>query len=496
MHIRARSIFFWVLVLLCLITINAISLYSFGYRYNFTRGIFVYTGSISIKTNPQNVDIAVDGKPIDAQSSAINNSYHITSLNPGPHMIIVSAPGYHPWNKEAIVTSGISTEFWNVLLTRDTYQEKTYPVNPSIRKIYPSPKSNLLAYVAQDGSDVTVHTFDTKSGQDIQVFSAPDRTIDTLAHENIEWSPRADALIIPTISADRQKDYFIVYIDTLETVNLKDIAGTDALESVRWNPDTRDTLFYLSKRSLWLQSAKNIAEKSLLSDHVAHYDLSGTDTVYILDDPNNLVWKFTVNNPTDRTQITTSPPDASPESANYSLVVYDQDRFFLIDYATESLYLFNNDPATSTSFEKISDQALGAQFSNDGKKLLYWTSWEVAVRFTRNWEVQPARTENQDMEIARFSQKLQHVQWTRDYEHALVSTSEAESIVELDHRDRASAELRLSSTSTLPPIQIVPDFGNSLLYFIRSEDAERPENHTLSSIIFPEPTILFGIINQ
>ena len=495
MRIRARAVFFWVLVMLCLVTIGAIALYSFGYRYNFTRGIFIYTGSVSIKSNPKDVSITVDGKSVDTQASTINNSYHITGLNPGPHLVMVSAPGYLPWSKEAIVTSGISTEFWNVLLTRETYPEKTYPTSTFIQKIYPSPKSNLLAYVTMDGAETTVHTFDTKTDQDIQIFSSRDRTIDTLAHENLEWSPRADALIIPTLTATHQKDYSIVYTDTLETTDLKDIAGTDSLESVRWNPDARDTILYLSQHDLWLQSTKNTTEKSLLSDHVAHYDLSGTNTIYLLDDPNDLVWKFTINNPSDRTQITTSSPEITQGSDGYSLIVYDQDRFFLIDYATGVLYLYNNS-TESTSFEKLSDQALGAQFSNDGKKLLYWTNWEIAVRFTRAWEVQPARSENQDMEIARFSQKLQHVQWTRDYEHVLVSTSDTQSIIELDHRDRASTDLRLTAISTEPALQIVPDFGSNLLYFIRSDDAEHPENHTLSSITFPEPTVLFGLINQ
>jgi hypothetical protein len=267
MPIRARAIFFWFLVLFCLITIASISLYSFGYRYNFDRGIFVYTGSISIKSNPKSVNIEVDGKPIDTQVSAINDSYHLTSLNPGPHRVTVSAPGFHSWTKEAIVTSGISTEFWNVLLTRDTYPEKTYAVSPSIQKTYPSPKSTLLAYVATDGTETTVHTLDTESGEDIQVFSTSDRTIDTLAHENIEWSPRADALIIPTLQ-NGQKDYFIVYIETLATTNLRDIAGTTSLEAVRWNPNTRDTFFYLSQGNLWLQSATTNTDKQFLSDHV------------------------------------------------------------------------------------------------------------------------------------------------------------------------------------------------------------------------------------
>ena len=78
----------------------------------------------------------------------------------------------------------------------------------------------------------------------------------------------------------------------------------------------------------------------------------------------------------------------------------------------------------------------------------------------------------------------------------LVSTSDTQSIIELDHRDRASTDLRLTAISTEPALQIVPDFGSNLLYFIRSDDAEHPENHTLSSITFPEPTVLFGLINQ
>ena len=92
-----RRVFFWLLTLTFLATTPAIVLFLMGYRYSVARGVFVYTGSISIQANPdQNLDIRVDGKPVSAESNQINGSYHIEGIVPGKHSVSVSAPGFTP----------------------------------------------------------------------------------------------------------------------------------------------------------------------------------------------------------------------------------------------------------------------------------------------------------------------------------------------------------------------------------------------------------------
>jgi hypothetical protein len=144
MRRHLRRIFFWTFTILFFITAPTVTVYALGYRFNFERGIFIYTGSITLKANPSVVDIVIDGKKGEGNIDRINNSYHIGGLKPGEHFIQISAPGYNTWSKKAIVSSGLSTEFWNVLLTRTGYEETPYPV-ANAQKAFPAPKSTLLA---------------------------------------------------------------------------------------------------------------------------------------------------------------------------------------------------------------------------------------------------------------------------------------------------------------------------------------------------------------
>lgn len=482
---RTRTVFFWLLVLLCLVTIPVIILYSFGYRYNLEQGIFVYTGSITVKPNPQAVNIVLDGESVDSRVSIANNSYHVGGLRPGQHVVTVSAPGFRSWTKETTVSSGLSTEFWNTILTRETYPIERYPAD-HVRRIYRSPKAEIFAIVSDRDGEMTVSVFNTGTGESRQVFSSREYAFDLENHENVEWSPDGGSLIVIG-SRDGRQVYFVVDVETTETVNLKDISGGFALRMVRWDPSRNDTVVYVDGDTLWKLSLGSAIKKTILAEHVSGYDLSDSH-VYFVELENSLVWRAPISDPENRTQITTGKPDDLVDTRSYSLVVYDRDRFYLIDYQSGSLYLFN-DGEQGTVFGRISDRVQGAQFSNDGKKLLYWTDREVHVRFMREWPTQPSRVENQDIDVARLSQPIDNVQWAKDYEHVVFSSGSTVKLTELDNRDRITLDILVLAA---PPAQIVSDFDNNILYFVGPSDPD--STSALSSILFPESTGVFGFL--
>lgn len=123
------------------------------------------------------------------------------------------------------------------------------------------------------------------------------------------------------------------------------------------------------------------------------------------------------------------------------------------------------------------------QFSDDGKKLLFVSTNEIGVYFTREWDVQPRRAENETLQIARFSEPIANTTWSEDYEHILFTRDNTLKIIELDGRSgRVSNDIK-SFTST--PSQVFPLFSENRLYIVvPGED--------IQSIVFPEPQGLFG----
>ncbi len=115
MLLRSRRILFLLFSMSFFIVASSVLFYAYGYRFSIERGVFIYTGSLSLKTNVETVTIKIDGGAIpEKRLGLLNNSIHIAGLNPGEHMIEVEAPGYKSWSKKVVIQSGLTVEFWNI----------------------------------------------------------------------------------------------------------------------------------------------------------------------------------------------------------------------------------------------------------------------------------------------------------------------------------------------------------------------------------------------
>jgi hypothetical protein len=484
-----KRIFFWTLVVLFWLVSGAIIGYAFGYSFSFKKGIFIYGGSITLKTTPQAVNVYLDGILMPSGTfSRLNNSYHIGGIKPGEYFLEVKAPGHQTWSKKISVHSGISTEFWNVVLTEDSYDRQDYDT-AGIEKFFISPRKNLAAFSEQIDNDFIVKVSDLGTSSMDQVFSSTDYVFTDDDKENIEWSPQAHRLIIPALK-DGTKNYFIVTIDTKETLDLDSLAGASAppaggLSHVRWDPKNKDVLFYMSDDNLYRMDLNSPQDKKLVAQHIASYDFSPKGLFY-MQLPEGIVYRTSLDAADEPRQITTSAPDDMDDSS-YRITVYDEDRIVLLN-RSHDLYIYNKGEE-DTYFNKLSDNADGSQFSDDGKKLLFWTDNEISTYFVRKWEVQPARSENETMSITRLSDRIENVQWARDYEHVLFTNGSKIKIIEIDNRDHRNMMdiLTLGGSDS----SVFNNFTDGKIYFTEKNDQGQASLH---SIYFPErTTFLQGI---
>lgn len=475
---------FWAFVAVFFITASLVLLYAFGYRFNLERGIFIYTGSISIKSNPQNVDISVDDELIPSQKiSIINNAILVSGLTPGEHFVKVSADGYLPWSKKAMVQSGLSTDFWNVLLTKENGAPQKIEIENSAIKIFPAPDQNLFAIAKIRNDELVVDTLDTDTMKSKPVFSLAQASLPQ-NEENIEWSPDNRKLIIP-FENNGERAYSIVNINDKNIVALQKLSPDEhSLSNPRWDPTTRNFIFYLSDNILYRANTETPEDTPLfIKENVLAYDISGNNIYYLRND-NGIIYRIPANADTPPIQITTTPIDIDPKNA-YSLVAYDNDRIAIRKRENGKLWIYNKLSADEIIFKTLSENGTkGMQFSDDGKKLLFFTNNEISVYFANDWKTQPVREKNTTLQVARFSNAIKNVEWTKDYEHILFTTNGNAKIAELDHRDRRNIAEIVSFPS--PIVQALSRFESNRVYFIL-------ETGELYFIEFPTPqNNLFG----
>ncbi len=483
-----RLILFWSFVTLFLLTVPLVLLRARGYRFDYHRGVFVYSGTLTFKSNPQTVDVRLNGTlAASKQLDRINSSYNITGLLPNAYNFQVSAPGFQAWNKNIAIHSGVATEFWNVLLTRDSYDRTTYDTT-GVEKFFLSPKNKLLAYTVPTAEKITASVFDIGAKKTTATFDFPGWNFAGAdRQENIEWSPDESAFSLPvktTANGQTAYDYFIVTLADQTQLDLAKFLGKDSISHVRWDPKQTGYLFFLDGDTLYRANLKAKGDVAAIATGVSAYDLSGSNVYYALLS-NNLLYKNSLDGQAQPTQITNNFPGEAAEKIA-SLVVYDDARIALLD-DHQDLYIFNQGEHANY-FRKLNDGILETHFSDDGKKLLFWSGNEISVYYLRDGISQPQRTEDTMENITRYSTPVQNVQWFYDYEHVVFTVGRFTKIIELDARDRRNC-LDIFNTNLDNPFVIYNSFlGN--VFFTDTANSST----TLNSIIFPEKTSILGRI--
>lgn len=480
---RFRSLIFWTFTLSFFATASLIIFYAFGYRYSQERGIFVYSGSITVNSLPQTVDIAIDGEAISPnQYGILNETIHIAGLMPGEHLLTVSAPGYRPWSKKVTVQSGVSSEYWNIILTRTDYPGVTLTNTAGSTRVYPHPDSDLFALAKEQNGEASVVVYDRNTQVGREVFARNGTTFDPSTNENFEWSPNGEKLLLPLIEAG-VRAYYIVNVSDSSVEKLSDIVPTLTPESARWNATGNQELIFLAAGSLYRFDVTGARIPLLLAENVQAYDITNSH-IYVAARETGLVSRFrNSGSGENQTEITMAATNSLGSNA-YVLDVYDEERIALLEKSgSKRLFVYNQAPEENYGFQEIATGVERFQFSNDGKKLLFASTNEIGVYFTRVWDVQPRRAENETMQVARFSDSVANIVWSEDYEHILFTRGNTLKVIELDGRSgRVSSDIKAFATV---PDQVLPFFAeNQLFIAVPGED--------IQSIVFPEPQGLFG----
>lgn len=481
-----RRLFFWTLVVSYFCVTTLVLLYVFGYNRDFAAKIFVHTGSISVKANPANVTVLIDGnKPQSRLVNIINGAYHIRNLRARKYTLTVTADGFKPWYKEAIVHSGVATEFWNVMLVRNTYARTSYALD-QVDTFFPAPKENLFAATRQVNNLQTVRIFDTDADAVTHTFLFSDTRFTSNPHENIEWSTDSRALLIPLEkTTDMTKEYAVAFAESNTTYLLSHVLPHTNIRAVRWDPKEKNTIYYIADDTLYRASLATIAQSATLTPAVVVADVMAydftDDGIYILTNAHTLLYDRDVRG-TNAQELTTF--DLPATARDVRLDAYDNTRIIVLNDTDHELFVYNR--GTRNIYKKkLASNIVGAHFSDDGKKLLYYSPFEIFVYYTRDWDAQPLPKEDTTQPIIRYSQILGDVHFAKDYAHVIYTVGQELKITELDNRAGATTETIL--TIDTPNTKVIDRHKQNRLYFI-DRDGDTPRR--LRSITFPEKQFL------
>jgi hypothetical protein len=480
-----RRLIFWAFFLLFVLSAPVVILYSQGYRFDQYSRIFIRSGSITIKSVPSSVNVYLNDKLQSGHAfDIINNSITLNGLRPGNYTVRVSANYYQDWQKQIEVHSGISSEYWNVFLAPQKPTIKELPAS-GVERFFPSPFGKYIAYISHNQANLEINSLDIKSGESISTFSGENVEFSNNKSENLEWNFK-ERLMASPVTRNNVKDYLITDINKeYEAVFLSDLMKLRDFHSARWSSKDQWTLYFLARsddKASQILYKYNISTKELtgVSSDIAAFDFSG-DSIYSIRH-NNILYKLDLDG-NEISQIT-SASFSNDDLGDYSrLIVYDENRQALV---SQDGVLFVHNNGSENTIRQIADDVNDIQFSDDGKKMLFWGNNAINVLFLRQWNVQPQREENEIQKIIRASVPFDNVFWYRDYEHILFAYQNKIKVIELDQRDhRISANIFENSLDNFPAAY---DSRNSYYYFVGNGSAA----NCLFQMQLPEKTGFFG----
>lgn len=147
-----------------------------------------------------------------------------------------------------------------------------------------------------------------------------------------------------------------------------------------------------------------------------------------------------------------------PGKSQYEIFIGPADQIAILS-AENNFYLLNKD---TKIFEFLNSSIQNVQFSSDGKKVLFFSDYEIWVLYLEDFLIQPYKKAGEKELITRFAQKISEALFFPDNEHIAFAVGNQIKVVELDGRDQRN----MVDFLLTPSPQIYYDFKNENFYYL------------------------------
>ena len=141
---RTKRWLFYSAVAVFLLLSYVVMLYAQGYKYSFSEGKFLRTGTISLKVNTES-KIYLDDQ-LQGNTSFFGNAYSADRLLPRRYKITIQKNNYSSWQKVAEVEEGFVVDFPHAMLLPEEGEEEQElfeEVNLLFKKLKISPTASI-----------------------------------------------------------------------------------------------------------------------------------------------------------------------------------------------------------------------------------------------------------------------------------------------------------------------------------------------------------------
>ena len=426
-------------------------LYTRGYRIDFEALKLVETGGIDLNIITADTKVYLDDE-LKTETSFVFKNAVFRNILPGNYDAVIEKTGYKSWYKKIPVMAGQVNKFLDIRL----FPEEMMPtiVAEHVQEVFPSP--DLKFALVQSESNISEGTVAQKG---IQLLLSDNnretiRPILALASgesiKEILWSWNSDIFFIFGQSATGDFAYSGSVRNPQELTSwssfLKNNFPAAYLEAnIRIPANSTETLYIMRRNadSTFSFNKINLGERTITTDilkDIMAYQINNNDIFYISKE--GVIYSANIENG-ESTQL--SPTAISRVSADSKLIVRD-DKLAVIVINRGELFLWE----TEKPLIKVGQNVLGAVFSPDREKFLYWGNEQVNIYWAEEVFGPPLRAIG-DKEVISGYSPIKNVGWTGDSaSYVVLQIPDKIVFAELDSRDRRNiAEYRVQASSKI-----------------------------------------------
>lgn len=367
MSLKYRRLLYSSFIAFFIIVTPLITLYATGYRYNFKNNRIEKIGIIHIETLPKDAKIYINDKYID------DTPARFIKLLPNKYKVVVQKEGYHPWKKEVVVQSNLTSFYKDITLFKNNL-----PINKiegQINLLAISPDQKKIIYTLNKQNIEELRLLNIKNNSEFLIDSFNSQAYNQL--EFVEWSPNRNKALIKKVIGDFNQ-YIIVDINSLKIEEIFDITRL-SFDKLTWDLLNDNFLYGLKNAVLYQIDLLNDDVESLHSANITDFQIKGNEIFFISKVVNESFLNKTI---LEDKKIGEIVKIKLPSPSNFTLQPSTQPYLVLLDMKSNDLFIIESNAFGLVDLTQsiiLQDKAKEIVWSSDFSEILFYTDFEIST---------------------------------------------------------------------------------------------------------------------
>jgi hypothetical protein len=348
-----RLAFMISLIVIFLVSAPAIIFYTAGYRYDWDKGEVQKTGVISIKAQPKNAKVFLNGVKLDKELPM-----RLSNRAPGTYQLKISKQGYHTWQKNIEVNSKKTTYVNYIQLLKNTLPIKL-DLNLNFDKIKQVKISPHHPYI--------IAVIKEKNFYELKLIDLEQKEITNLARTSEVISP-------PKVAWHNTRPYAYIKLNKKDNNIIQLVSGTeqkigkavnfsnDQQKNLQWTSSYQPSLVVNKKNEL---IKINLTEKNKITT-------TTNKKVWYYDNNRKNLWQYDRSN--NRLKLKEGDSFLQLSSGIEKIIYLDKDK--IIAKNSDHFIIFSRNKNKVTNKQTLSAKKIT---KIDSKWIAYspWQFWRI-----------------------------------------------------------------------------------------------------------------------